>query len=421
MATRVREEMANPILGYGGADQSTRCPGCFSSTDAGRTCSRCEHDAQVRRSSLAVPQGTLLADQFLIGRVLGSGGFGITYLAWDTRLETQVAIKEYFAREFAMRRADRTGVTPSFPDHAELFHQGLQGFLREARTLARFDHPHIVRVRTYFEANGTGYLVMNYYDGLSLQAFMDQHGKPVPEKQALAIMLPVLDGLQVVHDRGLLHRDIKPSNIYLADRLGPVLLDFGTARVAAGERSRSLTVILTRGFAPLEQYSRRGNQGPWTDIYACAASLYYLVTGAVPPDANERLRADPCVALQALDARLSASFCAAVERALAVRPEERPQQVRDFTAELLGPAPLWTGDMVVCVRCGTKNRVPSDRVATAACCGRCNQRLLGKAKSSSADVVRCGNCDVRNRVRTEHGARGQGNGRARCGKCGDVL
>jgi serine/threonine protein kinase len=413
--------LAKRILGRTGGDRALRCPSCFAPAASGRTCSVCERDRPGRDSSLALPEGTLLADQFLIGRVLGSGGFGITYLAWDTRLETRVAIKEYFARELSVRRPDRASVTPSQPEQADALQYGLEGFLREARALARFDHPHIVRVKTYFEANGTGYIVMNYYEGLSLQAVADQQGKPLSETQALAIMVPVLDGLQVVHEHGLLHRDIKPSNIYLADRLGPVLLDFGTARVAAGERSHSLTVILTHGFAPPEQYHSRGNQGPWTDIYACAATLYYLVSGSVPPEAHDRLMGEDCVPLQQRGSPLSASFCAAIQRGLALRPEARPQQVREFQAQLVGrQAPVdrrrrREGGKVACVHCGVNNRVPSDWDPTTARCGRCGQGLLDESNLSTDLPVRCRSCGAKNRLRSESVAR------ARCGKCGEVL
>jgi serine/threonine protein kinase len=367
------------------------CPECFRPPGAGCDCAARDGAEQPYRNPFTLPRGTLLHGQYRVGRVLGSGGFGVTYVAWDERLETRVAIKEYFPRDFARRDLQRGHIVPIGPLEREPFGHGLNGFLNEARALAKFDHPHIVQVRTYFEANGTGYIVMHYYDGLDLGCFLQRRGR-LGEKDALGIMLPVLDGLQAVHQRGLLHRDIKPLNIYLAMRPQPtpILLDFGAARVAVGEKSRKLSVIWTDGYAPLEQYSSQGRQGPWTDIYACGATLYHLVTGTVPPNAPDRAEGDCSGPLRALRPRLSEPFCAAVERALAISPAARPQRVHDLQGMLADGAPVKreavvrdgvrAPRIVSCPRCGAQNRMREPirdgaRPSARPHCGKCGARL----------------------------------------------
>ena len=197
----------------------------------------------------ALPLETSLLEYRLEG-VLGAGGFGITYLALDTHLEKQVAIKEYLPTDLAMRALDGS-VVPVATEHEHDYQWGLERFIQEARTLARFSHPHIVRVIRYFEANGTGYMVMDYEKGESLNQLL-RHSAPPDEPRLRAILMPLLDGLQAVHEAGFLHRDIKPSNIFLREAGGPVLLDFGAARAAVGGATRSMTAVLTPGYAPLE-------------------------------------------------------------------------------------------------------------------------------------------------------------------------
>jgi formylglycine-generating enzyme required for sulfatase activity/serine/threonine protein kinase len=317
----------------------TRCPGCFAETGQANPCPHCGHDERAERNPLLLPQRTRLHEQFLIGRVLGEpGGYGITYLAWDLGLQTRVAIKEFLPRDWVWRASDGATVTAQSPRHAEQFRFGLEQFLREARTLAQLDHPNIVRVRQFFEANGTAYLVMDYYAGLSLAEHLESQGGRLPEAQAKDLLLPILDGLRAVHARDVLHRDIKPQNIYLArlpsGGVRPILLDFGAARQAIGEHSRSLSVILTPGYAPFEQYHRKGQQGPWTDVYAAAATLYRMVTGEPPPEANERMAGDDL--RPATDFGVTRPLSDALGQGLAMDPAARPQTVQTFQA-LLSP------------------------------------------------------------------------------------
>ena len=216
----------------------------------------------------------------------------MTYLGWDRKLQAQVAIKEFFPRDLAGRNGDRTTVVPHDKHDAELFSYGLERFVQEARTLAQFDHPNVVRVRTFFEENGTAYLVMNYYDGISLSQYLEDNGGRLEEKLAIAIMMPIIDGIRAVHEKGFLHRDIKPNNIYLTQGGLPILLDFGAARFAIGQRTKSLSIVLTPGYAPFEQYQKKGKHGPWTDVYSAAATLYHMVTGEVPLESPDRVMED---------------------------------------------------------------------------------------------------------------------------------
>ena len=273
------------------------CPGCFRHKGGEvAVCPQCGYDASASRSPLLLPVLTRLNQRYLIGRTLGKpGGFGVTYLGLDLTLQVKVAVKEYCPRDLVGRDTSRRTLAPHSQEDGELFQVGLQAFLDEARTLAKFDHANVVRVRDFFEANGTAYLVMDYYEGESLLEYLERHGGKLPWRTALELMLPVLDGLREVHQRGFLHRDVKPHNIYLTTQGRPILLDFGSARQAMGERSRSLSVMLTEGYAPFEQYTRRGGQGPWTDIYGAAATLYLLVTGQTPPPATERVRNDELI------------------------------------------------------------------------------------------------------------------------------
>ena len=312
------------------------CPACFLETFDNGVCASCGFDENAQQSPLLLPPGTpLMNGQYLVGKILGKpGGFGITYLGWDSQLATFVAIKEYLPRDVAGRHFDRLTVSAHTSSDSEYFRYGMEQFLHEARTLAQFDHPNVVRVRTFFQENGTAYLVMDYLQGNSLHDHLANMGGRMPEKAALDILFPVLDGLREVHAKGFLHRDIKPQNIYITTIGRAILLDFGTARQALGERNRGMTTILTPGYAPWEQYHRHGKQGPWTDIYACAATLYHLITGIVPPEAAERVAQETLQPPLQLCPGLSPHINFAVLQALSIDPANRPQTVADFQEAL---------------------------------------------------------------------------------------
>ncbi len=270
--------------------------------------------------------------EYRIERVLGVGGFGLTYLATDANLNLKVAIKEYLPDDIAARGADNS-ITPRSPATADTFDWGKRRFLDESRTVASFRHPNIVRVMRFFEANGTAYMVMEFVEGAALPDWMKAH-RPLAQAQVAALIEPLLDGLAVVHKAGFLHRDIKPGNIYVRDDGSPVLLDFGSAR----QRTGDLTTIVSPGFAPFEQYHEKGNQGPWSDIYALGGVLYWMITGRKPHDAAARVRTDTMPsALQIADRGLfRPEFLAAIDWALAPHEEQRPQSVGEWREALAG-------------------------------------------------------------------------------------
>ena len=289
--------------------------------------------------------GSMLME-YRLENVLGVGGFGITYLAHDTLLEKDVAIKEYFPSAAVSRGADKS-VTLTGPDMAEEYETGLDRFLKEARTLAGFSHPNIVRVNRYFKANGTGYMVMDYEDGESLKAWLKRNPQP-PIDSIKALLGPLLDGIEKVHAAGFLHRDIKPDNIFVRSGAGdPVLIDFGSARAAAGQ-TRTLTTLVTPGYAPFEQYASGAPQGPWTDIYAMGGVLFYAVTGRNPPDAIARMKGDALQGLlDAAKIHYDEQFLGGIAWAMAVEEKRRPQKISEWRERILGaPEALAPADSV---------------------------------------------------------------------------
>lgn len=289
----------------------------------------------------ALPVGYRL-HEYEIAAVLGVGGFGITYLATDTQLGMRVAIKEYLPNTLAVR-ADNSTVLPKSKTDEEGYRWGLDRFMKEAQTLARFRHPNIVRVLRFFEANGTGYTVMEYEEGESLAEYLRTHPLALREPEILTLLLPLLDGLKQVHAAGFLHRDIKPANIYLRSDGTPVLIDFGSARQAMGSHTQSLTSVFTPGYAPFEQYFADGRQGPWTDIYALGAVLYRLAAGESPPDAAKRIKDDTLTPASIRGkGRYSAGFLHAIDQALMMNEEARPQTIDAWLSLLVStraPAP----------------------------------------------------------------------------------
>ena len=282
---------------------------------------------------LALPKGTRIRD-FEFHRVLGHGGFGITYLGWNVTLDIPVAIKEYFPADLATRERNLS-VVPQTDQAAPDFQWGLERFLDEARILARFQHPGIVRIHHFFEAHRTAYIVMDYVEGESLSAYLTRKGT-LSEVELQGILDPLLGALEVVHRADFLHRDIKPGNIVLRAKDGsPVLLDFGAARQAMGAKSRSVTSIVTPGYAPIEQYSTRAAQGAWTDIYALGGVCYRALTGENPFDATDRMRNDPLVPVaQRCAGKASPKFLAAIDAALTVDAPDRPQSIAAWRESL---------------------------------------------------------------------------------------
>lgn len=268
--------------------------------------------------------GDAVEEAYIIGRCLGVGGFGITYIGWDNRFKRVVAIKEYFPATVADRSGDGVTVAPRFTQQ-EAFEHSRKAFLLEARTLAQFSHENIVRVFDFLEANGTAYLIMQYYPGETLGRRL--RGGRMKPASALAVLGPVLDGLREVHRAGFLHRDIKPDNIILSTNGLPVLVDFGATRMVLGQETRSVTSILTPGYAPFEQYTSNGKQGPQTDIYACGATLYRMLTGENPPEAPNRVSGAPLVPPAEIAADVPQLLSDVVLQAMAMDAERRPSDI----------------------------------------------------------------------------------------------
>ncbi len=268
---------------------------------------------------------TVLKERYVIGRVIGFGGFGVTYLAYDTVLEKRIAIKEYLPGEFATRMPGQLKVTIYSGDKEEQFLTGREKFIDEAVRLAKFQHvPEVVHVYDCFEDNQTAYIVMEYLEGETLKGRLEREGKMSVE-QAMPIIFDVLHALEAVHEENILHRDIAPDNIFITKEGQVKLLDFGAARFATTTHSRSLTVLIKPGYAPEEQYRSRGDQGTWTDVYAVAATFYRMITGIVPEDALERSVKDTVREPSRLGVKIGPNTEAALMNALNVKIDGRTQ------------------------------------------------------------------------------------------------
>lgn len=319
-----------PAASQAGASRPTTLPGSMGGeVVAGANAGHGDHGN-------TLPIGTYVGE-FEITDTLGEGGFGIVYLAWDHSLERKVALKEYMPSSLAARGAG-LGVTVKSARHQETFEAGRRSFVNEAKLLAQFDHPSMVKVYRFWEANGTAYMVMPFYEGSTLKDTLKDMGSPPDEAWLTALLAPVSEALEVLHGQQCYHRDIAPDNIILLKGTGkPLLLDFGAARRVIGDMTQALTVILKAGYAPIEQYAEVPgmNQGPWTDVYALAASVYYAIHGKTPPPAVGRLVNDGYVPLvQSAAGRYSERFLAAIDHALAVKPDERTQNMAQLRDEL---------------------------------------------------------------------------------------
>jgi serine/threonine protein kinase len=286
-----------------------------------------------------LPVGTRLREYEITG-LIGEGGFGIVYLAEDVALQRRVAVKEYMPSSMASRVAGSETIIVKSERHRETFAAGLKSFVNEARLLARFDHPALVKVYRFWEENGTAYMAMPFYEGPTLKSALAARTEPPDEATLRGLLRPLLDALAVMHSAQCYHRDIAPDNILLT-ATGPLLLDFGAARRVIGDMTHALTVVLKPGYAPIEQYGDVATmtQGAWTDLYALACVLYFAISGKVPMSSVERLMDDRLEPLATIAAgRYSERFLKAIDAALAVRPQDRPQTDAAFRALLDEPA-----------------------------------------------------------------------------------
>jgi len=293
----------------------------------------------VKKLQQPLESGTRIGS-YEIKHVLGIGGFGITYKGYDHTLACDVAVKEYLPSDLATRTSDKITIVPQSEEDRAAYHSGLEKFLQEARTLAKFKMPNIVRVNRYLETNGTAYIVMDYEDGEPLSQYLKAR-RTLSENKIREIMVPLLEGLQVIHEQKVLHRDIKPGNIYIRKTGSPVLLDFGAARQALQNDEQHKTDTVTPGYAPFEQYDSRGLQGPWTDIYGLGATIYQCITGKPPAPAPERMaalnnqQADPVLNLQRITNSLySMELLDIVDWMLKILSRDRPQCANDILIRL---------------------------------------------------------------------------------------
>ena len=314
------------------AEQKHLCYNCFQEreTQVG-PCPYCGFDLaeNEKKFPVALRAGTMLNGRYIIGRVLGQGGFGITYLALDTQLNAKVAIKEFMPNDIATRIG--TTVSVAMDTKSEEFAYGAERFQEEARTLAKFiGNPNIAAVTSYFDENDTSYFVMDYIEGISFKTYIANHGGKISVEETLNVMIPVLRALTAVHAEGFIHRDVTPDNIYITKDGIVKLLDFGSARYSIGDKSKSLDVILKVGYAPKEQYIRRSRQGPFTDVYSCAACFYAAITGFLPPESLERLDHDELVPISQCGIDIPEYLDKAILKGLAVQPEDRFQSAAEF-------------------------------------------------------------------------------------------
>ena len=312
-----------------------RCLNCMKEYD--EKFGVCPHCGQIpgkeEFEAYQIPPGSILGGRYLIGTSVGVGGFGITYRAWDNKLDKLVAIKEYYpsANGIVNRAPGQLAVIIYSGQRREEFIKGKERFLSEARNMARFNtHPNIVHVFDFFEENNTAYIAMEFLDGISYKQFIAAKGGIVETQTALDVTFSVLDALKEIHKSGIIHRDISPDNIFICQGGMIKLIDFGAARFSTGESEKTLSIILKPGYAPPEQYRSRSRQGPWTDLYAVGAMLYRAITGKMPEESVNRIVEDHVVAPHELNPEISETLSNSIMRAMALNPELRFRNVDQF-------------------------------------------------------------------------------------------
>lgn len=307
------------------------CPNCFSQKQNHTNCSVCNYEYKsAYTNSSALPPMTQLNNRYLLGRTLGIGGFGITYLALDTATQQKCAIKEFMPSEIAIRAVDGC-VYPSSIENEEIFIHCKDGFINEARTLYRFNEdPTIVNVLDYFTDKNTAFLVMEFLEGCNMKFQMRNSGGKIPYETATVMLVTIGSALMAVHEKNILHRDLSPENIFYTTNNEYRLIDFGAARFFTSEKNKSLSIMLKPGFAPPEQYSTRGNQGPWTDVYGLAATYYYSISGAKAIDTMDRLSGKEMPLLHELCPQVPKKTSHAVSKAMELNYKNRYPDVVGF-------------------------------------------------------------------------------------------
>ncbi len=322
------------------------CPNCMQALQGNAdTCPYCGFEiGKYEEKKTCLRPFTVLQNKYMLGRVIGVGGFGITYIGWDLNLQTYIAIKEYFPGSLASRdTSGENGTTQVLPHDAQkdVYDKGLKRYVEEAQNLSKFYQLQgIVSVKDFFYENNTGYIVMEYINGINLKEYLNNAGGKLPEAVVLVLMKPVLESLYQMHNSGLVHRDISPDNIMVTGDGKIKLIDFGSARGQSAETDKTYTVILKHGYAPPEQYYAKGNQGPWTDIYSLCATMYKMLTGQIPPNSVERMESDEYVAPSAWGVQISPRTEAVLAKGLAVKVTDRYQNIGQLLNDLYGTVPV---------------------------------------------------------------------------------
>jgi len=294
-----------------------------------------------KHQSNTLPIGSML-QEFKILSILGGGGFGIAYKVLDTHLDRLMVIKEYMPSQFASRSHDNSTIVCN-PKDKDIFKWGMERFLEEAKLLSKFDHISIVKTHRVFKDNGTAYFVMDFYEGQTLEDYINQHpNKQYTQDEILSVLMPIIEGLKAVHEQGFLHRDIAPDNIFLRINKPPILIDFGASRNALGTKSQNISAIVKHGYSPPEQYTSNSNQDATTDLYAISAVMYEMITGKKPPESNHRQievfngNSDPIEDIEEVyKSRFEPSFLTTIKRGLNIRQKERIQNIREYQEGLV--------------------------------------------------------------------------------------
>lgn len=314
-------------------DPNRICLGCMEELKNGdAVCPKCGWNNAVNNNvSHQLLAGSVLMGKYLVGKVLGEGGFGITYIGWDLILDRKVAIKEFYPQGIVNRELTHHSTVVSCIGKEEFIEKEKEGFIKEAKTMAKLGNiPGIVTMHDVFAQNGTVYIVMDYVEGKTLKAYVKENGNRLSAKTAISLLKPIFGALQKIHEKGLIHRDISPDNIMLRPDGTAVLLDFGAARQMSVAGERSLTVNLKHGYAPMEQYQTRGVQGPWTDVYALSATIYRLITGRVPPSAADRIIEDDLPLPSTLGSDILPRQEEALMKGLAIRTADRTLNISEL-------------------------------------------------------------------------------------------
>lgn len=316
-----------------------RCFGCMEEIH-GYPCPVCGFDpAQAAAPNYVLPYGAILNGRYIVGKMLGQGGFGITYIGWDLAMERKVAIKEYYPSGQVSRNPGSRGLTWYTSVQSQQAKQnGTQIFLKEARKMSKVDDiPNVVRVRDLFQENETAYIVMDFVEGETLKARLEKTG-PLPWEQAKGIFLPAIQAMEQVHQAGLVHRDISPDNLMLTPDGKVKILDLGAAKDLSVNNGASSMQVAKGGFSPFEQYTQRGSSGPWTDVYAMAATVYYTLTGKLPPVATDRVVEDTISWEEPGLKALSAQALEALQKAMVISAKNRMQSMEELEKGLYSTA-----------------------------------------------------------------------------------